>query len=513
MSSAPPVLNRNVLGKLARVHPTFWRAFCSRYAGDGTWKNAPHFDYLAERVLRMRESADRVRAGGEAGEQRLCVSLPPGFGKSSYLSYGVASWWLGTRPRDRVVVASYGKSLAVEFGEQARNSMAALGPEVFGVGADKREAAHFWQPRDLETGAAHPGYFYSVGRGGALTGKRGELIIIDDLLKDDQEAGSESIRNAAWNWFDKVAKTRQMPWTCMIMIGTRWHPDDPIGRLERKQKRGEVDLPWDFVNLPALAFEDDPLGRKPGESLWPAMWSTKRLEGVRRGSDPKTWSALYQGCPVPEGGSLFKSEWERLYEVRGRYLISGELKVPRGRLKVFSVADMAGSKKTRSDWTVITTWGIDHQTKTLWLLDLVRRRIEAPQIIETFKEVQQKWLPVSFYVERTGPQLNLVHALRIAEQAGEEYDPANVEQDVVMERALDAGVPVRKLEPVADKVERSAQAQVVMSNGRMLFPERADWLPVLLDELYEFPESKKDDQVDTISYAARVFLEVLAASD
>lgn len=502
------------MARLAALHPTFWVSMASRFAGEGNWRNARHFDLLGEKILRMRDCADRVRAGtGKPEHLRLCVSLPPGFGKSEYLSFGVSSWWIGTRPRDRVIISSYGKSLPEGFSERARDTLATLGPETFGVGANKREAKSLWRPRDPETGAAYPGSFRAVGRKGAVTGKRFELGIVDDLIKDAEEAASEAIRKLAWEFFDAVFMTRIMPWSCVVKIGTRWHPDDPIGRLEKKQKRGEVDLPWDFLNLPALAFEDDPLGRKPGESLWPEMWSTERLEGVKHGKDSKTWASLFQGRPVPEGGALFKATWERLYKREGRYLVSGELRVPLERLKVFSVADLAGSKRNRSDFTVVTTWGIDHKTKTLWLLDLVRERIEAPQIIETFREIQREWKPLSFYVEDTGPQLNLIHALRIAEQSGEEYDPSQVESDVVMRRALDAGIPVRKIKAVADKVARSAQAQVVMSNGRMIFPEDAEWLAVMLEELYDFPEVKHDDQVDTISYAARIFLETLAASD
>ena len=499
-------LTREEQAQYARLHPTGWALYLSRYAGDGSWKNARHFDYLGDRVLEMFR--------GDL--QRLCVSMPPGSGKSEYLSLTVASWWLANRPGARVVIASYGKDLAIGWSKRAKSALAQLGAEVFGVTAIEREKAAEWKVRDPDTGepVSGVGYFMALGRGGPFTGKRAELLIIDDLLKDALEANSPAVRDAAWDWFDKVAMTRLLSGSCVIMIATRWHHDDPIGRLEDKQRRGEVELPWEFVNLPALALEDDPLGREPGETLWPALWPQERMEKIRQGRDPSTWSALFQGRPTPEGGGLFKvGEWLQSYRQEGPHLVCGELRVELERLRRFSTVDLAGSKKQRADWTVIATWGIDHATRTLWLLDLVRKRLEAPQIVEELRRVYKEQRPAAFYCEETGPQLNLVHALRIAEQAGETLDPAKVERDALLTRAAAAGLPVRKIKPQADKVTRSSQAQAVMSNGRMLFPERAAWLEELTDELAQFPEGKHDDQVDAVSYGAIVFLEVLLAGD
>lgn len=492
-------VDREQLRRAARLHPTAW----AMYASDGLWQNARHFDFLAERVLAMRR--------GEI--QRLCVSMPPGSGKSEYLSLYVASWWLATRPNDRVVIASYGKSLAVGWSERARDLLADMGVEVFGVTANARQAAHWWYPR-LPDGSPCRGYFYAVGRGGALTGKRAELLIIDDLLKDDEEARSDAIRNAAWRWFDKVAMTRLLPHSCVFKIGTRWHTDDTIGRLEKRQAAGEVDKRWEFVNLPAIAGDDDPLGRQPGEALWPRMWPIDALEGLRRERDPYTWSSLYQGSPTPEGGGLFKADWLRSYTEAAGILSCGELRVPRARLRLYSTVDLAGSKKDRADYTVISTFGLDHETRTLWLLDVVRQRLEAPQIIGAMREVQQRMRPVTFYAERTAPQLNLVHRLRFAEQAGEKLDPSDTTADVLIGKAVEAGLPVVKLDPGStDKVTRSAPAQAVMAAGRLMTPERADWLEAWKSELLAFPESgTKDDQVDTLSYGVQVFLEVLQAS-
>ena len=194
-------------------------------------------------------------------------------------------------------------------------------------------------------------------------------------------------------------------------------------------------------------------------------------------------------------------------------LVAGELRVPLSRLKVFSAADFAGSKKNRADWTVIGTFGLDHETRTLWMLDQERDRLTAPEILDRMREVQATWHPSSFYCEKTGPQLNLVHALRFAEAAGEVIDPGKpIEQDILMRKASEIGLPVRELRPDGDKVIRSAGAQALMSRGRLMTPRKAAWIPGWKAEVFAFPQGH-DDQVDVLSYGAIVFLETLQAQD
>lgn len=97
-------------------------------------------------------------------------------------------------------------------------------------------------------------------------------LIIDDLIKDDKEASSQAIRDQAWNWLTKVALTRRMGKKLVIMTFTRWHSDDPIGRLtdpENPHYNLALAKKLKIINLPAIAEDNDPLGRKPGEPLWP----------------------------------------------------------------------------------------------------------------------------------------------------------------------------------------------------------------------------------------------------
>lgn len=481
-----PEISRAQFAQFARVHPTAWAIYANRHAGDGTWENAQHFDFLADRVLKMKAEQDRILAGGkpsmEPGAQRLCVSMPPGFGKSEYLSFGVASWLFGARPQGRVVIASYSRSLAVGWGKRARDTFAELGAEVFGVTADPRQRADEWVARDPVIGTAHaPGYFYSVGRGGTFTGKRAEVLIIDDLLKDDLEAQSPAVRAHAWAWLDKVAMTRLLPWSIVIMIATRWHPEDPIGKLEAKQEAGEVDKPWDFVNLPALAGEGDPLGRAPGESLWPQMWSSEALESIKRGRDPRTWEALYQGRPVPQGGAMIDPAWLVPYEEAGEELKGqGREPIRRDELIKFATIDLAYTTKKTSDYTVITVFGADLDRGDLYLLHVERDRIGAEDLASRIRGVFEAFGVRKGYVERSGLYHDIVTALR------EE-------------------VPLATIQPNRDKVARAQPLIKLAASGALLVKQTAPWLRDLKLELEQFPAASNDDQVDALSYGAKVF--------
>lgn len=464
--------DRSALAAAAAVHPTAWAVYLSRYAGDGTWSNAAHFDFLADKVLDMH-----------AGKlQRLCVSMPPGSGKSEFLSLSVASWWLGTRPESRVVIASYGKSLSCGWSERARDAMATLGPEVFGVGANSREKAEFWRPRDPETGKAFPGYFFAVGRGGPLTGKRAELLIVDDLLKDDLEASSPTVREHAWRWFDKVAMTRLLPGSCVIQIATRWHEDDPIGRLEQKQERGDVELPWTFVNLPALAEKDDALGREPGEALWPAMWPADRLLKVKQGRDAYTWSALYQGRPTPEGGGMFKREWFQYFVDAGDKLEGPGVSTPTTHLAKFATLDLAFSTKTSADFAVCCVFGADLKNEVLYLLHVERDRVGAEGLAHWIRRIFDRWKVRKGYMERSGFYADITNYLRTV-----------------------ARLPLREIQPNTDKTSRAQPAAALMASGGLLFRDGAPWLKEFESELLSFPHAAHDDQVDALAFGVHVF--------
>jgi predicted phage terminase large subunit-like protein len=489
---------REEQAELAALNPVLWGLYASP---PDTFAAPPHICYLGEVLTKVSRNE----------LTRVAISVPPQHGKSTLVSKFYPSWHLGRNPSERVILCSYGQELTVGWTGAGRDLLAEHGPAVFDIETWARAKRTSWDA--FRGGRRTGGSMRGVGKGGGVTGYAVDLGICDDLVKDASEVASLAQREALWRWFESAVLTRARR---LIVMATRWHTDDVIGRLKKKQAAGEVGEPWVFINIPAIAEDDDPLGRARGDPLWLANplahgdpeWYSKKEREVGE----FVWNALYQGRPTPAEGGLFKQGWLRPYKADDEILVAGNLRVPLARPRRFSTVDLAGSKKERADYTVIATWGIDVETKTLWLLDLVRKRLEAPAIVAELRDVQQRMKPVAFYVERAAPQLNLLHKLKFAEAAGETIDPKDDAQEVLVANAVAAGLPVVRLDPGStDKRLRAAPATAVMAAGRLMTPERAPWLGEWKAEVFEFPEVKHDDQVDTMSYGVQVFLEVLQA--
>ena len=217
--------------------------------------------------------------------ERLMVCMPPGSAKSTYTSVIFPAWFLGRNPAKSVIAASHTQELAERFGRRVRNIVAAREyGNVFGVGvAEDSAAAGRW---DTDKG----GEYYAAGVGGSITGRRADLAIIDDPVKSREDADSERGREKAWDWYTNDLLTRLKPGARQIVVMTRWHEDDLGGRiLERERER------WHVIEIPMEAMDDDPLGRKPGERLWPEWYTDDMVATAKR--DKRSWWALYQQQP------------------------------------------------------------------------------------------------------------------------------------------------------------------------------------------------------------------------
>lgn len=485
-ASPPGELTDQELVELAPYHPVAWAMLTAgkhRAKGaeaqrigvpSGTlvrnWRLAQHLAFMAERCMRL------VR--GES--QRLAISMPPQHGKSQFLSRHFASWWVGSHPEERVILTTYQERLARRFNRQARDDFAAWAPDVFGLDAWARSSTAEWDVfRDSRrTG----GGIDAVGRGGALAGKGCGLLVVDDLIKGFKEAQSKAIRDDAWRWFHGEALSRV--YGPAIVVFTRWHHDDVIGRLKKRQKAGEIEG-WEFINLPAIAEDDDPMGRKPGEALWPQWKPVSFFEALLSGGmPPSVWGALYQGRPTPAEGGLFKRPWIRWYERRGDLLLLpdglGDIRIR--DLARFITADLAVKKKDRSNYSVVSAWGAALVQQMLFLLDVQRGRWGGSEILKRMRLALDFWKASTIHVEDTAYHFQLM-------------DMARVEKKL----------PVQGLACDTDKVTRALPATGQMSAGMIFLPRHAGWLADFEEELLEFPESAYDDQVDTLSYASQVF--------
>jgi predicted phage terminase large subunit-like protein len=235
---------------------------------------------------------------------RLIVTMPPRHGKSMTISQYFPAWWLGMYPDERVILASYEADFAATWGRKAQDVFAAHNGRLFGVELNPATtAAARWEV------AGHEGGMTTAGVGGPITGKGADLLILDDLIKNAEEANSEVHRENIWEWLTSTALTRLEPGGVVAYLNTRWHEDDPTGRLLAEMAGGGER--WEVLNMPALAEEGDPLGRPVGAALWPGRYDAEALERIKRTIGDYHFEALYQGRPTPKKGGMFKADWFR----------------------------------------------------------------------------------------------------------------------------------------------------------------------------------------------------------
>jgi predicted phage terminase large subunit-like protein len=447
----------------ARAHPVLWAMRASK----GAWQPARHLWFLADYLLKF--------ASGEI--KRLAISFPPQHGKTWLTSRYFPGWLLGRNPTARILQCSYGQELTLESTGACRDSIAQSGPEVFGIDTWARARAGSWDA--FRNGYRTGGNVRGVGKGGTVGGRPADYAILDDLVKDRAEAMNPRLRQALWEWLEAVVFPRAMR---LLLIATRWHHDDPIGRLEAKQAAGEIGEPWVFVNVPAVAEPGvvDPLGREPGEGLWPERYPGDWYERKRIDVGSYVWSALYQGRPSPLGGGAFRREWFRYFDHLGDHVLIGHAgeRVALADLRKFGTCDLSTSKRSAGDWTVVQAWG-QHPDGRLFLLDQIRDHVPAAQLVQAIRQLVDRWNLGSVYVERAGYQLDALAMIQACQKAH---------------------LPVREIHPEGDKITRAMPATAMVEAGRVLFPRGARWLPVLEDELTSFPIGH-DDQVDALAYA------------
>ena len=442
-----------------QLRATLEPAAFAEYESRGTWQRAAHLDLLNRHLLKVSAGVAR----------RLIVSMPPRHGKSYLVSRVLPAWWLGTNPNDRIILCSYEAEFAASWGRQVRDLLDEHGQPLFGVSLkDDSQAAHRFDLND------HRGGMVTAGVGGAITGRGADLLIIDDPVKSAEDAQSESMSRRLWDWYRSTARTRLEPGGAVVIVMTRWHEADLAGRLIADPNGEE----WTVLNLPALAEDDDPLGREPGEALWPERFSVEDLEATKRALGTYLWSALYQGHPAPLDGDVFRKSWFRYWtDAEGHYrLDSGKLLKP-AECRRFITVDLAISQKQSADYTVASVWAVG-PGKDLLLLDRIRDRIPGPGQVPMLRRLYEEWKPDTIGIESVAFQL------------------------VVIQEARKAGLPVRELRPDRDKVSRALVAAARLEGGNVFWPRHASWLGEWEAELLLFPNARHDDQVDTLSYAA-----------
>ncbi len=392
--------------------------------------------------------------------KRLIVTEPPRHGKSLLISQYFPVWYLGNFPEHRIILTSYEADFASGWGRRARDILEEHGGGLFGINVRQdSSAANRW---DL---AGHDGGMVTAGAGGPVTGKGGNCILIDDPFKNAQEANSETIRDRVWEWYQSTLYTRLEPDGVLIIIMTRWHEDDLVGRLLNPDYGPVED--WDIINLPAFAEDVDPLGREVGEPLWPERYGKAELLRIKDTVGNYWWNALYQQRPAPPEGNVIQRGWWQYYR-----------QAPSRFDEVIQSWDMAFKDKETSDFVVGQVWGRKGADK--YLLDQVRGRMDFPSTVRAVESLSAKW-----------PQ---ARAKLVEDTAN---GPAVI---ATLKRTVSGLIPVN---PEGGKMARLQAVSPDIEAGNVYIPEPsiASWIHDYVEEFAAFPNGANDDQVDSTSQA------------
>lgn len=411
------------------------------------------------------------------GPARLMLFMPASNGKSEIVSRCLPAFLLGRKPC-KVIACSHTQTLADEMSTDVRNIMASEPyQQLFGLKTAKTGAVESWRTND-------GGHYVCAGVGGPVTGKHFDFGIIDDPIKNAEEAFSEVMREKAWQWYTRVFRTRRIGGNArMLLTSTRWHEDDLAGRILEREK-GK----WTVLQFPALD-ETDPR-RKPEDkgALWPARYSRDFLDEERE-LNQYAFEALYQQRPVAEGGGMFKRSWFMYAEKNGSpdLFKLGETWRNIQDSTRFLCVDLAASEKKSADYTVIAAYAA-FKSGDLLKLGQIRARLEGPDIIPQIRVMLDRYKAGECWIERMGYQMTLLQHARLQ------------------------GLPVRELRPDKDKVTRAAPLAALMSAKKYWFAP-GDWHIESENELLSFPAGAHDDIVDTDAYAAQVASKIQAYGD
>lgn len=413
----------------------------------------------------------------EAGlAPRLMITIPPRNGKSELGSVHFPAWVLGEQPDWPIIHVSYTADLSNGFSRRVRNIIKSPEYQTMYPGihlaSDSRSVA-YW---NLEH--PHRGCFTSAGVGGPITGRGGKIVIIDDPVKNRQDADSEVFRQMQRDWYGSTLYTRlEGAGAGIVLIMTRWHTDDLGGYVT--QGAGAEEVPedahrWEILNIPALCEDPntDPLSRKVGDPIWPEKFPVSYLDNIRGTLPQRDWLALYQQRPVAAEGNLLHCP--KIHD-------SGGL-IPRN-LVILQGWDLAISEKNTADFTVGFTVGIEQGTGNLWLLDVSRYRGDFNVTVAKIQEQWEKWNAVAVGIESVSFQ-------------------AAILQEV---RRRHATIPLCEIKVTRDKVSRATALADRIDSGKVYANKNAPWWRDFESEALAFPNGSFDDQVDAISVALETF--------
>lgn len=425
---------------------------------------APHHHLIIKAIEELLEAEDY---------DTLLIFAPPGSAKSSYVSIALPSWYLAAHPKNSVLAASHTTTLAEKWGRRVRNLVGEHARTLGVTLAADSQAAGRWS---LDQG----GEYQAAGVGVGIAGFRADLGIIDDPIGSREQAFSELIREKLWDWFINDFSSRLKPSAKRVVMHTRWHEDDPAGRIMAAAKQGKYRIR--VLSLPAIAKDDDPLGRKPGEWLWddPSGYNYAAFLKARyREVPPFEWSALYQQEPTPDEGDYFKREWWNWYDELPKHLT------------FYGASDYAVTAKG-GDYTIHGVVGVDPDDN-IYVADIWGEQTASNVWVEALLDLAQQYKPMK-WAEESG---------QIIKGVGPFIEQRMRERKVYFYR--------EQYTSIADKATRCRSFQARAAMKKVYLPRNAPWLQKFLLVLHSFPAGRTDDEVDMLGLIGRMLDEMIGA--
>ena len=389
---------------------------------------------------------------------RLIVNMPPRHTKSEFASYLLPAWMIGKNPNLKIIQATHTAELAIDFGRKTKNLIdQPQYQEMFPTRLQEdSQAAGRWK---TEQG----GEYFAAGVGGAITGRGADLLIIDDPHKEQDLKGDGSAFDKAWNWYMAGPRQRLQPGGKIILVMTRWSTKDLTGKLMQSMTDESGDV-WDIVELPAIL--------PSGKPVWPEYWNIEELEKTRSSIPVSNWNAQYMQSPTAEEGAIIKREWWKDWKGKNPPPIEYTIQS----------YDTAFLKKTSSDFSAITTWGVFHSEDSgynIILLNAFKDRYEFPELRRLAHQEYLDHRPDIVIIEAKASGIPLTHELR------------------------EMGIPVINFTPSKgnDKHVRVASISPLFEAGKVWAPMHEHFAQEVVEECALFPYGDHDDYVDSMTQA------------
>lgn len=422
---------------------------------------ARHHDLLSQELVQLHRREDGY-------PRNLMVFEPPRHGKSEQCSHWFPVWDLAIEPSDKIILCSYEAEVAARWGRLTRRTIQEnykyLGTHLL----EDTRAANRWETVDK-------GGMVTAGVGGPITGKGGNVLILDDPIKNAEEANSQVMRDNLWEWWQTTFLTRAQKGRndtdpIIVFIMTRWHEDDLAGRILNSDSAKD----WKILSLPALAEPADPMGRPEGAALWPERYNELELESKKRQIGTRAFISLYQQHPTPPEGSAIHRLWWRYYD---------QLPFPISDFdQLVQSWDPSFDDAETSDFVVGAVWG--RKGGDFYLVDMVRERLNTPDTMKAIKKVSEQYPQAKYkLIEKSASGFAIIQTLR--------HELGGILPTGTKSRSKEVRLTYG-VNNVAAVIERG---QVWIPSGGRCYAN------VLVDEAAQFPHGTHDDTVDTMVMA------------